>query len=57
MATVYHGAMTYDDFLFYLPAFGSFALVGASIACSWLVWRLLQARKKKSEPVEKSPKT
>lgn len=50
------GGMTYDDFLFYLPAFGSLALVGVSLAVSWLVWRLISAARAKRKAVEKSQK-
>jgi len=56
MATVYHGVMTYDDFLFYLPAFGSLAFVGISAVLSWVIWRLIRDRRKRG-PVEKPPKT
>ncbi|HTK59582.1 MAG TPA: hypothetical protein VL283_00080 [Candidatus Baltobacteraceae bacterium] len=37
--------MTYDDFLFYLPAFGSLAFVGISAVLTWVVWRLIRDRK------------
>lgn len=45
--------MTYDDVLFYLPAFGSVALVGISAVVSWVVWRLIRDRAKR-KAVEKS---
>jgi hypothetical protein len=48
--------MTYDDFLFYLPAFGSFAFIGISAVLSWVLWRLISARLKRKPPVEKPPK-
>jgi len=48
--------MTYDDLVFYLPAFGSVALVGISAVLSWVVWRLLRDRAKR-KAVEKSRKT
>ena len=47
--------MSYDDFLFYLPAFGSIFITVASALAAWLVWRLITARKK-SKGVEKSQK-
>ncbi len=39
--------MSYDDFLFYLPAFGSLALIGVSAIVGWLAWRLIDAWRKK----------
>jgi len=50
--------MTYDDFLFYLPAFGSLFIVIASALTAWLVWKLLTSRKKDGDKkgVEKSQK-
>ena len=48
--------MSYDDFLFYLPAFGSIFIAAASALVAWLVWRILTARKKR-KAVEKSQKT
>ena len=48
--------MSYDDLLFYLPAFGSLALVGISAVLSYVIWRLIKDRKKKG-PVENPPKT
>jgi hypothetical protein len=52
--------MTLDDFFFYLPAYGSLALLAAGFAASWLAWRLLaarRARRRSSKTVENSQKT
>jgi hypothetical protein len=51
--------MWLEDFFFYLPAYGSIALLAAGAAASWLAWRLLAARRQKrrqSKPVENSQK-
>lgn len=48
--------MTYDDFIFYLPAFGSLALVGISAVLGFVFWRVY-AEWKKKRAVEKSKKT
>jgi len=48
--------MTYEDFLFYLPALGSVALIGISAVVSWAVWRIVRAYAKR-KAVEKSEKT
>lgn len=48
--------MAYDDLVFYLPAFGSFALLGVSALLGFLLWRAIRAWKRKGA-VEKSPKT
>lgn len=50
-----HTPMSYDDFIFYLPAFGSLFILLASVLASWLVWKLIRSRKKDGG-VEKSPK-
>ncbi|MFA5853630.1 MAG: hypothetical protein WC866_00950 [Patescibacteria group bacterium] len=52
--------MSLEDFFFYLPAYGSIALLVAGAAASWLAWRLLAAHREKrrqSKPVENLPKT
>jgi hypothetical protein len=52
--------MSLEDFFFYLPAYGSIALLAAGAAASWLAWRLLAAhRQKRRQPkhVGNSPKT
>lgn len=47
--------MSYDDFLFYLPAFGSLFIALASALTVWLIWKLIRSRKK-DRGVEKSQK-
>jgi hypothetical protein len=42
--------MSLDDLLFYLPAFGSLAIVGISVTLTWLAWRLIAAWRKKRRP-------
>ena len=38
--------MSLEDFLFYLPAFGSVFIAAASTLAVWLVWRIFKGRKK-----------